>query len=130
MEYSVRAGIGHRHVLAARALTISFSSEGKRRTSAESLASIRKTRVTNSAAAPLQNPSAKCAAVCIRSIAAALGVFTPFFSSAQRHCTSATNVVNTNAATFWHLGDRSFRAVMHLRILQNSLADTRFFNKK
>jgi hypothetical protein len=27
-----------------------------------------------------------------------------FFPAAQSHCTSATNVVNTNAATFWHLG--------------------------
>ena len=121
MKYSVRARIGHRHVLARTRTDRIVSSEGKRRTAAGSLASIRKPRVTNSAAAPLQNPSAKCEAFCIGSIAAALGVFTPFFPSAQRHCTSATNVVNTNAATFWHLGDRSFQAIMHLRILQSSV---------
>lgn len=104
MKCSVRAGIGDRDVLARTRTDRIVSSEGKRRTSAGAFASIRKTRVTISPAASLQNPSAKCEAFCIRSIAAALGVFTPFFPSAQRHCTSATNVVNTNAATFWHLG--------------------------
>ncbi len=79
MKYSVCAGIGDRHVLARTRTDRIVSSEGKRRTSAGAFASIRKTRVTSSPATPLQNPSAKCEALCIRSIAAALGVFTPFF---------------------------------------------------